>query len=109
MLMSVVIVVIFGSVSSFVPYYEMFLVCVFFCGFAAIGFGTVAYCWMMELLSGREKTIFGCAPHFNYAVGGLIVAGVAYISPDWHNMQLIFSLPLILLLGIYWILPESPR
>ena len=40
---------------------------------------------------------------------GLVVAGIAYLIPDWHQMQLVFSLPLLLLLATYWILPESPR
>ena len=40
---------------------------------------------------------------------GLVVAGTAYFIPDWHQMQLVFSVPLVILLGIYWIIPESPR
>ena len=59
--------VICGTVAAFSTYYELFLVCVWVDGFACIGFGTVIYCWMMELLTGREKTIFGCAPDFFYA------------------------------------------
>jgi hypothetical protein len=58
---------IFGTLSAFAPMYELFLVGVWFCGFSVIGFGTVMYCWMMEMLTGREKTILGCAPHFNFA------------------------------------------
>ena len=54
--------VICGTVAAFSTYYELFLVCVWVDGFACIGFGTVIYCWMMELLTGREKTIFGCVP-----------------------------------------------
>jgi OCT family organic cation transporter-like MFS transporter 4/5 len=38
-----------------------------------------------------------------------VVAGIAYLIPDWHQMQLVLSLPLLILLGTYWVLPESPR
>ena len=58
----------FGTLSAFTPYYGLFLICVWACGFGAIGFGTVIYCWMMEMLSGREKTIFGCAPNYNFSL-----------------------------------------
>ena len=67
------------------------------------------YCWMMEILAGREKTIFGVAPHLNFAVWGLSTAGIAYLLPVWWHMQLVFSLPLLSLCLLYWYLPESPR
>ena len=67
------------------------------------------YCWMMEILSGKEKTIFGVAPHLNFAFWGFAVAVIAYLVPDWQKMALIFSLPLIILYAVHWILPESPR
>ena len=69
MLLLIVINVIFGVISAVSPYYELFLACAFFCGFASVGFGTVMFCWMMELLNGREKTIFGSAVNLNLALG----------------------------------------
>ena len=69
MLLLIVINVIFGIISAVSPYYELFLACAFFCGFAGVGFGTVMFCWMMELLNGREKTIFGSAVNLNLALG----------------------------------------
>ena len=67
------------------------------------------YVWVMEILSGREKTIFGALPHLNFAFWGLAVAGIAYLIPNWHHMELVFSVPLIGLYVTYWVLPESPR
>ena len=54
------------------------------------GLGTVMYCWMMELLAGKAKTIFGVVPHLNFAIYGLVVCGVAYALPDWRHMQVNF-------------------
>ena len=59
--------------------------------------------------SGREKTIFGALPHLNFAFWGLAVAGIAYLIPNWHQMELVFSVPLVGLYVTYWVLPESPR
>ena len=67
------------------------------------------YVWVMEILSGREKTIFGALPHLNFAFWGLAVAAIAYLIPNWHHMELVFSVPLIGLYVTYWVLPESPR
>ena len=109
MLCMLTINVLAGTATAFAPSYPLFLLGIWFCGFAAIGFGTVMYCWMMELLSGKYKTIFGCLPHLNFAFWGLIVAGIAYILPDWRSMQLVFSAPLVILYTVYLVLPESPR
>ena len=103
------VVIICGTLNAFAPYYELFLVGIWTCGFSAIGLGTVMYVWVMEILSGQEKTIFGALPHLNFAFWGLAVAGIAYLIPNWHHMELVFSLPLIGLYATYWILPESPR
>ena len=100
---------IFGIAGSFSPNYLVFLVLMCLCGVTSFGFGTVMYCWMIELIGGFPKTIFGILPHFAYATYGLVVALVAYIFPDWHQMELIFSVPLMSYLFLYFILPESPR
>ena len=55
------------------------------------------------------QTIFGVVPHLNFAIYGLVVCGVAYLVPDWRHMQLVFNVPLVLLLSVYWVIPESPR
>ena len=87
MLLLNLLTVIVGTMSAFSPYYELFLVGIWFCGFAVIGFGTVAYCWMMELLTGREKTIFGCAPHFNFAFWSVRI-GFDRPSRNWYKRTL---------------------
>ena len=98
-----------GSLSSFAQSYWIFLIGIWGCGFASIGFGTVVYVWMMELIDGKPKTIFGCVPHLNFAFWGLVLAGIAYLVPDWRQMEMLFTFPLALLFATYWIIPESPR
>ena len=102
-------IIIAGTLTAFSPSYELFLVGIWICGYTSISFGTVMYCWMMEILDGKEKTLFGLAPHLNFAFWGLAVAGIAYLVPDWHQAELIFNIPLVVLFATYWILPESPR
>ncbi len=63
----------------------------------------------MEILAGKWKTVFGCVPHLNFAFWGMVTALVAYLVPDWRHMEIIFSVPLVALYAVYWVLPESPR
>ena len=67
------------------------------------------YVWMMEHVGGKYKTILGAAPHYNFGFWGLMTAVLAYILPHWRHLQLLFSLPLVVLLPAYWFLPESSR
>merc|ERR1719184_489952 len=101
--------VIVGTLSSFAPNYPTFLIGIFICGFSSLGYGTVMYTWMMEHVGGKYKTILGAAPHYNFGFWGLMTAVFAYFLPHWRHLQLLFSVPLIVLVGAFWYLPESPR
>ena len=67
------------------------------------------YVWMMEHVGGKYKTILGAAPHYNFGFWGLMTAVFAYLLPHWRHLQLLFSLPLVLLISAHWYLPESSR
>jgi len=101
--------ILVGTLSSFSPNYPAFLVGIFVCGFSSLGYGTVMYVWMMEHVGGKYKTILGAAPHYNFGFWGLMTAVFAYLLPNWRHLQLLFSLPLIVLVFAYWYLPESSR
>lgn len=81
--------------------------------------------------------MLGACPHYNFGFWGLMTALIAYLVPDWRDMQvaaklipqikqllvclclgvliirivpqLIFSVPLVLLYSAYWVFPESSR
>lgn len=63
----------------------------------------------MEHVGGKYKTILGAAPHYNFGFWGLMTAVFSYFLPHWRHLQLLFSVPLIVLVGAFWYLPESPR
>merc|ERR1719347_697357 len=109
MLGLLLLVVVVGTISSFSPNYPSFIVGIFICGYSSLGYGTVMYVWMMEHVGGKYKTILGAAPHYNFGFWGLMTAVFAYFLPHWRHLQLLFSVPLIVLVGAFWYLPESPR
>lgn len=86
MMIMLTFVIICGSLTAFAPIYELFLVGIWTCGFSAIGLGTVMYVWVMEILSGKEKTIFGALPHLNFAFWGLAVAGTLKSNFDQTDL-----------------------
>lgn len=44
-----------------------------------------------------------------YSLGHMSLAGIAYYFRHWQHLQLAISLPSIILLSYWWIVPESPR
>jgi len=103
------LVVVSGTASSFTTNYPSFLLSVWFTGFSSLGYGTVMYCWMMEHISGRHKTILGACPHYCFGFWGLMTALICYLVPNWRHLQLIFSVPCLVLGLAYFYIPESAR
>ena len=44
-----------------------------------------------------------------FIVGELVLALEAYLIRDWITLQLVAYLPMLILMGLYFILPESTR
>lgn len=44
-----------------------------------------------------------------FNLGHLTLPLFAYYFRDWHHLQLALSIPSLLLISYYWIVPESPR
>ena len=44
-----------------------------------------------------------------FIIGELVLAIEAYLIRDWITLQLVAYLPMLILMGLYFILPESTR
>jgi MFS transporter, OCT family, solute carrier family 22 (organic cation transporter), member 4/5 len=44
-----------------------------------------------------------------FSAGFIIIGGIAYIVKDWRWLQVTITLPGVLFLGYWWIIPESSR
>nr|XP_039269896.1 organic cation transporter protein-like [Styela clava] len=78
---------------------------------AFFGYGMTISCFVivMELIGTKWRTLVGISFQVSFAVGYMLLSGVAYGWRDWRDMQwacIVLSLPF----GIFLILiPESPR
>ena len=54
---------------------------------------------------GKIKTVLGACPHYNFGFWGLMTALIAYLVPDWRDMQVAAKLstlkPLIQKIGFF--------
>ena len=71
----------------------------------------VPYSLSVELVGSKYKTLVGCLIQIPFAIGESIVGLVAMAFQDgeWWLYQIAISAPLLGILVLYFIVPESPR
>jgi len=104
-----VLMLVFGIITSFVPWYPVFVVTWWITGTMAIACYTAAFVWTMEVAAGKWKIYLGMSMNYSWPVCRLIIAGLAYGLRDWHwHLRCISALVAVGAVILFW-LPESPR
>lgn len=63
----------------------------------------------MEITGVRWREVVSILYQIPFNLGHLTLPGFAYFIRDWHYLQLALSLPSVILISYYWLVPESPR
>lgn len=92
-------------VRSYVQYVVVRLVM----GFVSVSVVYAAFVLSVELVGGKWVTIAGVCNFFPLPLAYLIVSLLSLVLPNWRELQLALSIPGCLLLGLWFVLPESPR
>jgi len=100
---------VFGVITSFIPWFPVFVFTWWVTGTMAIACYTAAFVWVMELATGKWKIILGMSMNFSWPVCRLIIAGLAWGLRDWHwHLRCISAMVLVGAVLLFWV-PESPR
>uniref|UniRef100_A0A2M3ZLB7 Putative organic cation transporter n=1 Tax=Anopheles braziliensis TaxID=58242 RepID=A0A2M3ZLB7_9DIPT len=78
-------------------------------GFASMSVAVVSFVLVVELVSGRYRTIIGILNILPVALAYIMAAGIAYVTRDWRTMQFAITLPGLVLVSVWYWCPESPR
>jgi len=81
----------------------------FLTGMGGIGSFMVCFVLAVEHVGYKYTMLVGIAIEIPFAIGEVILGIEAYFFRDWKTLQIVAYLPLLLLLGLYWIVPESVR
>lgn len=92
-------------VRSFIQYLLVRLVI----GFVSVSVVYAAFVLSVELVGGKWVTIAGVCNFFWLPLAYVIVSLLSLAIPNWWDLQLSLSVPGCLLLGLWFVLPESPR
>ncbi|GAB0094988.1 organic cation transporter protein [Sergentomyia squamirostris] len=98
-----------GILLAFASSLPTFMVLRFISGVASMAVLVVSFVLVVELVSGKYRTIIGILNLLPLSIAYMIIAGIAYVARDWRTIQLIGSIPCFLLLLMWINVPESPR
>ncbi|KFM73711.1 Organic cation transporter protein, partial [Stegodyphus mimosarum] len=63
----------------------------------------------MEMVSPGFRSMVGVAINFGWCLAFISLPAVAWIIRDWFWLQLALTVPKLLFISVFWVIPESPR
>ncbi|XP_022216006.2 organic cation transporter protein [Drosophila obscura] len=100
---------VFGGILAFSTSVAMFMSLRVIIGFASMTVTVVSFVLVVELVSGKWRTIIGILNILPVAITYVLSSGLAYIIRDWRILQQVISWPWLIMLIMWFWLPESPR
>jgi len=81
----------------------------FITGMGGIGCFMVCFVLAVEHVGYKYTMLIGIAIEIPFAIGEMILGLEAYFIRDWKTLQMVAYLPVLALLGLYFVVPESVR
>lgn len=63
----------------------------------------------VEMVGPKKREMSGVLLNYFYSVGEALVGLLFWLYPNWIVLQLLVSVPPLLFIGYYWLVPESVR
>ncbi|XP_068094731.1 solute carrier family 22 member 13-like [Hyperolius riggenbachi] len=108
-LISIVLMTAFGVGAAFVTQFYVYMILRCFVGMAMSGIMINNLVLVAEWVGSSQRSYATIIGHVCFAVGLIVLSGVAYAIRDWRMLQVACAAPTGLLLCYIWLLPESPR
>ncbi|CRK91512.1 CLUMA_CG005173, isoform A [Clunio marinus] len=109
LLFSLLIQVVFGFLTALSPEFISFAICRVIVGGSTIGVSLVSYCSCLEMVGKQYRPHAGTVIMMFFSLGYILLGLLAYFIHDWRWLQVALTLPGILFLSYWWIIPESTR
>ncbi|XP_070497497.1 organic cation transporter protein-like isoform X2 [Chironomus tepperi] len=109
LVIAVTVQLIFGVLASFATNYWIFVICRFITAAATGGTMVTSFVLVMEIIGIKYRELFSVLYQVPFNLGHLTLPLFAYYIRDWQKLQFALSIPSIVLLSYYWLIPESPR
>ncbi|XP_023087605.1 solute carrier family 22 member 14 [Piliocolobus tephrosceles] len=108
-LLSLLGLIIFGFGTAFVNSFHLYLLFRFGISQSVVGYAISSISLATEWLVGEHRAHAIILEHCFFAVGAMLLTGIAYSLPHWRLLFLVGGVLAVPLISYIWILPESPR
>ncbi|KAH8417604.1 hypothetical protein KR222_002465 [Zaprionus bogoriensis] len=106
---SLVIQVVCGVAAGVAPEYFSYTLARLLVGATTSGVFLVAYVIAMEMVGPSKRLYAGIFVMMFFSLGYMLTAAFAYYIHHWRWLQIALTLPGLIFMGYYWIIPESVR
>ncbi|XP_035669815.1 organic cation transporter protein-like [Branchiostoma floridae] len=100
---------VFSTASAFSPNYAAFAAYRFLMGAFTMVTTLVPFVLGTELVSADKRGLVGMVIWIYWAVAYVLLAGIAYLIRPWMWLQITMTVPYLVCISFWWIIPESPR
>ncbi|XP_046583398.1 organic cation transporter protein-like [Haliotis rubra] len=94
---------------AFAPNMVGFIALRFINGVSSTGVFMTSFVIGMELVGPSKRVLAGIVIELFWCLGLFILGALAYALRDWQHLQLVVSVPPVLMLFMWWFIPESAR
>ncbi|VDK29051.1 unnamed protein product [Gongylonema pulchrum] len=98
-----------GILMAVVPYWAAFALLRAAVGFAHPGIFVIAVVIVMELVGPSKRKIASVISGLFFSFGQILLGCLAYFIRDYRYLQLAISVPVVVFLCYWWLVPESAR
>ncbi|XP_060564193.1 organic cation transporter protein-like [Ruditapes philippinarum] len=109
MMISLIMPVVVGVATSYAPWYSVFVTLRFVQGVLMQGLQTSTYTLAMELFLPQYRSYAGAILECFWGLSVMTVPFLAYLIPNWRHLQLVISLPSVVAVFYFFVIPESLR
>ncbi|XP_038828961.1 solute carrier family 22 member 13-like [Salvelinus namaycush] len=108
-LLCLLVQLLFSVGAAFSPNIYVYIAFRFMVGTTISGVAINTFVLGAEWTGNNKRALFTIFSHCFYAIGLMLMSGIAYGVRDWRILQLVLFSPVLFLGVFYWILPESAR
>lgn len=108
-MLCIILLIIPNICLTFVTDYMIFVFLRCISGFSVGGLLGTGFVMGMEIVGPTKRSWAGLVFEFFWAAGAMLLALTAYFIRDWRHLNLTMSVPPVLFLIYFWLIPESPR
>lgn len=109
LVIAVIIQLVCGVGTAYVKTFLLFCILRFITAMVTGGTMVVSFVLVMEIIGTRWRELFSVLYQIPFNLAHFTLPIFAYYLRDWHNFQFAVSIPSVVLLSYYWLVPESPR